>query len=63
LHIRRGFCPLLLLWRKRIVKRLYIDDYTDIVELMYEKVCGSCEEATFIGLYEDAVEILKQLVI
>jgi len=45
------------------VKRLYIDDYTDIVELMYEKVCGSCEEATFIGLYEDAVEILKQLVI
>lgn len=43
------------------MKRLFIEDAADIAKFMYTKVCGSCEEVTFIGLYEDAIDVLKAL--
>ena len=43
------------------MQRLFIKDISEIAEFMYEKVCGSCEEATFIGFYDDAVDVLKEL--
>lgn len=43
------------------MQRLFIKDISEIAEFMYEKICGSCEEATFIGLYDDAVDVIKEL--
>ena len=43
------------------MKRLFINDISEIAEFMYGKVCGACEEASFIGLYDDAVDLLKEL--
>ena len=43
------------------MKRLFINDFSEIAELMHEKVCEGCEEATFIGFYDDAVDVLKEL--
>jgi len=44
------------------MKRLVIDDFAEIAAIMYEKIItGSCDNVAFIGYYEDAMCVIKEL--
>ena len=44
------------------MKKIIIDDLSDIAFIMYEKVQEDmCIDATFVGLYDDAIAVIKEL--
>ena len=43
------------------MKRIFIDELTDIADIMYENINDGCEMVSFIGLYEDAVNVIEKL--
>jgi hypothetical protein len=43
------------------MKRIFIDELTDIADIMYENINDGCELVTFIGLHEDAQNVVKNL--
>ena len=43
------------------MKRLYINDTSEISDFMYEKIEDGCESVEFIGFYEDSVAVIKDL--
>lgn len=44
------------------MKKFIVEKTTDIAEFMYDKMTNGCIDAMFVGLYEDAVEVLKHLI-
>jgi len=43
------------------MKRFLIYDISDVTELMYREVQSGCSDVSFIGLYDDAVKVIKEL--
>ena len=43
------------------MERIVIEDIFDVAEMMYDVASGG-EQATFVGLYEDVIGIVKELV-
>ena len=43
------------------MERIFIDELTDIADIMYENICEGCEDIAFLGLYEDAAIVVKEL--
>ena len=43
------------------MKRLIVEDMIDVAQIMYDKVASGCESVVFAGYYEDAAQLIKEL--
>ena len=43
------------------MKKIIIEDSYDIAKIMYDKISDGCNEVMFIGLYDDIIEVTKEL--
>lgn len=42
------------------MKKIYIDDFAEIADIMYQDACAG-KETTFVGLYDDVTMVLQEL--
>lgn len=45
----------------RFIKKLNVEDTFDIAKFMYDKIMHGYNDVMFVGLYEDATEVIKEL--
>lgn len=43
------------------MKKINIENIYDVSDFMFDKVSNGCRDVTFVGLYEDAVKVVKGL--
>ena len=43
------------------MKKIIVEDMIDVAQIMYDKVVSGCESACFVGYYEDAAQLIKEL--
>ncbi len=43
------------------MKRIIVEDMIDVAQIMHDKVATGCTGVCFVGIYEDAAELIKEL--
>lgn len=43
------------------MKKIIVEDMIDVAQIMYDKVVSGCESVCFAGYYEDAAQLIKEL--
>lgn len=43
------------------MKKIFVDDFTDLADIMYSNIRNGCEMVSFIGMYQDTKELIEKL--